>query len=1086
MKNRKGFTMMELLATIVIIGIVMTIGVVAVSNIVTNSRNKYNNTQKELVQSAAQEYYLNNKTKLPTVYLEEQKVTLKELESGKYINSVKDAYGSLCSKDDSYVVVTKTGNNKYKYNAVLKCGDRQIGEEERKNPSTLLVGSTWDYSEYSKVFNGNTMLIGQERETKPNIRYYTNNKIVVKVNLSGDQITGYKYVVNKILDDGEKKYKESEVKEVNATSYQDTIVIDKDHYKDGVYQIQIIAYNGENKYNDNIKSNKVVVDTRKPRCNIKLDGDWGENNWYYNRLMNITLSVTEVNIHKYSFETDEKVNKNQHVAPTVKYHETIDHTFKRVQDNTPGIKWYGDIEDRAGNNGKCESVHFKLDKDKPSCMIAINQNKKPYNENKYVPNPNGVYTGGTKSGQKTGWYAIDNVNGKNEVTLNLEERDDGPSLNWKRKLTTSSSASYETGMNASGNITHDGYTWNIVRYDEQKNTAGITWKGYVKDYAGNVNKCETPSFKVDIVRPTCIAKPIGKEGENGWFIQKPININTRKKDDLSGIYAHGLSKSSSATYNSQETQQFNQEMKPENWYCHVEDIAGNTNRDVYDVKIDTIKPGITNYRVQRSSYSKYHSELPDNGYNDEDPMISFSATDTNPIRYEYSIGSPVSPGVNQTKYYNELNYGFGCSVWQDQCSGSDWGEYITVDNEFTGYYYTIYLTAKDEAGNRSIQSASYQIYKDCSDSRRIWTLPSERGIESPCDAKCGGGNEIWYFTTKWYDVWTDHYCENTEYTDHNCNMQDCCSSVITDSYPSETDDTYSDDCSESCGSFSYTTEETYKQYSAYDPAEECDDKVVTKTESCGLPQCQEDDTCNDGSKPPCKKPSSGSPSCPSISVSGGSEKKWTNNSIKLSYSLNKDSEYSLQASTSKLTSDGFSDYTSYEEIDWYDGDSSGSYTLDGYEGNLYGGGKIKVRFKVKRGNRTIKCKSKVFYIDKEPPELSMKDVVNGGSITTKLTKESSIKQECDVWYFNNHGIKLVAKDHESGIKNYGAKVTFSGGGGSCRDKSGGGWTCGQSLCGGNFGAGNCQRCYWAFDKAGNKSNKICSCEKGSSLSNGTC
>ena len=72
--NRKGFTMPELLATIVIIGILSTIGIVTVVNIRENQRVKFNETQNQTFVETAKTYFNDNRSLLPQTPLSSEYV----------------------------------------------------------------------------------------------------------------------------------------------------------------------------------------------------------------------------------------------------------------------------------------------------------------------------------------------------------------------------------------------------------------------------------------------------------------------------------------------------------------------------------------------------------------------------------------------------------------------------------------------------------------------------------------------------------------------------------------------------------------------------------------------------------------------------------------------------------------------------------------------------------------------------------------------------------------------------------------------------------------------------------------------------
>jgi type IV pilus assembly protein PilA len=59
-KKQKGMTLVELLAVIVILGIVAAIGTVAIGNIIENSRTKAEARKLDMMEEAAKMYHMDN------------------------------------------------------------------------------------------------------------------------------------------------------------------------------------------------------------------------------------------------------------------------------------------------------------------------------------------------------------------------------------------------------------------------------------------------------------------------------------------------------------------------------------------------------------------------------------------------------------------------------------------------------------------------------------------------------------------------------------------------------------------------------------------------------------------------------------------------------------------------------------------------------------------------------------------------------------------------------------------------------------------------------------------------------------------
>ena len=122
MKNKNGFTLVELLAVILIIGFIAGIAAIAYTTIVQNSENAVFEAYEKTMRAEAMDVLINHVELAPkdgqTVYY-----GLKTLEIDDFINP-KDK-NDLCP--NSYVIVTRSdtvgGVNNYDYQACLICND---------------------------------------------------------------------------------------------------------------------------------------------------------------------------------------------------------------------------------------------------------------------------------------------------------------------------------------------------------------------------------------------------------------------------------------------------------------------------------------------------------------------------------------------------------------------------------------------------------------------------------------------------------------------------------------------------------------------------------------------------------------------------------------------------------------------------------------------------------------------------------------------------------------------------------------------------------------------------------------------------
>lgn len=128
MKKRKGFTLAELLAVIVILGIITSITVPIVTNQIDKYKTKVCVTQYDNILNAARSYGADHLTELG----KSKTITLKTLNDGGYIDAsnMKDPITKNTISQDLKIIIEKVGK-KYKY---FLSNDEDIGcKDDYKN-----------------------------------------------------------------------------------------------------------------------------------------------------------------------------------------------------------------------------------------------------------------------------------------------------------------------------------------------------------------------------------------------------------------------------------------------------------------------------------------------------------------------------------------------------------------------------------------------------------------------------------------------------------------------------------------------------------------------------------------------------------------------------------------------------------------------------------------------------------------------------------------------------------------------------------------------------------------------------------------
>ena len=141
-KQKRGFTMIELLAVLVILGIIMVIAVPSVVGYLQDSKQKYYEQLEDSVMTAGKEYFSDHRSLLPRENGQIYSVDIADLVTDGYTSDVLDSDGNgTCT---GMVYVKRLATADFEYHACIQCGktDAEGNQEYISTSAFCMNGST--------------------------------------------------------------------------------------------------------------------------------------------------------------------------------------------------------------------------------------------------------------------------------------------------------------------------------------------------------------------------------------------------------------------------------------------------------------------------------------------------------------------------------------------------------------------------------------------------------------------------------------------------------------------------------------------------------------------------------------------------------------------------------------------------------------------------------------------------------------------------------------------------------------------------------------------------------------------------------
>lgn len=449
MESKKdGFTLVELLATIIILGIILGLAVSAYGIYIQTTKNKaYQNAENVLKVSAsnALTHCMTAPTgefikfcevhKAPTNQFEYDIITGDDLIKYDYVDPIVDPNNKdkTCDMSKSYVYISnkanseEENNNEFVYKVCLVCGD----QKSKDCRDDLLTNETSKWDTSCRVFY-------DEAGTRSYDGKWIDEDLYLKLSSSGD----YKYGINQYrYRIGSESWLSAKAKNDIATVHLNKTIGNK--------EIQVEAYDGVNQKRETvctssggslIKIDKTIIKgvtiTGKQTDGKSVNnGAWSKTDLVLSANMN---PKTTPSGYQYTWYKDGQVIEG---ANKSSYTATLRGTYKVVVTNGVGKQTV-----------TSQDFVVKIDKNKPVCTLKV-------------------------TGQKSGEWYVGNVSVVIDSMNDLE--DDGllgsgiASSKVSHPLVTTDSAALKVTGTVIDNVGRVGTCETIIKRDTQTPSSGL-------------------------------------------------------------------------------------------------------------------------------------------------------------------------------------------------------------------------------------------------------------------------------------------------------------------------------------------------------------------------------------------------------------------------------------------------------------------------------------------------------------------------------------------------------------------------------------------------------------------------------------
>lgn len=576
LNGKRGFTLVELLCVIVILGIISVASIAGVSKLISKSKEEKTNQNERTVSMAASSYLQSNKSILPKSIGQVERISVKDLYDAKYITSeIENSSGENCMKE-SYVRIYKYSNTGYTYTPYIFCGDEVPPEKEvvpKPSGSAKFVeknGDEYKDADFNKIKNAMVLFSfdgGKNSDDKPLAIESYNYSVSVQIN----------------TDDNLREIYNSGTLSANNESHIESEIALKDYVNISNVSTFYVKYSVRNIAGGFFESTATLgekqasyQDKIPPTCDNITNEAPDENTWYNLKTQNKSRVVS----------IDCKDGAGESGCVRGRYSKTwpnsdepsAEYSWITVKDNA-GNK---NVETCSHGSAGCCLVRVNVDSITPTIKVLnaykSDANGKPTGSNilsssltadKETDGIFNILSNGYKSGSTTnGWFngkdypygvvyevqlsddlklagytwKTNKPNTGTEKSTDITSAGAGPEglLNEKAFISTNGNSSQKVYIR----FTEDGFRYGVLRaYDKAGNSTSV-------GIYANLDKVAPPAPNPTSSNDLALVKidgttVIGSYTLKTWskdFIRGTYNVTSLRRDNVTGIEMSGFDK----------------------------------------------------------------------------------------------------------------------------------------------------------------------------------------------------------------------------------------------------------------------------------------------------------------------------------------------------------------------------------------------------------------------------------------------------------------------------------------------------------------------------------------------------------------